>query len=276
VLEITGKDRVRFLHNLLSQHVDEQAIGERLWSTLLNSKGKLIGFFEVWKMENRFLLVVHNKQKNEVFKSLETYWITEDVKFKWLDMHVLSIFIPSEEKLQAQYPTDSNRIVEEPVLHACVDDYFIPSVQMIATMDQKSQIELKYKLISLNLYEAIRVQSEFPIPEIDYADPIPLEVPFMHRAVSFVKGCYVGQETIARLHARGLNVSKKLLPFECDVNSNIAPQAIVLQEQHEVGKVTSICYSPTQKEKIGLAWIHRNAFKKDVTAGGEKIEVQYE
>lgn len=276
VLEITGNDRVRFLHNLLSQHVDEQKNGERRWSTLLNSKGKLIGFFQVWKMENRFLLIIHNKQKDEVFKTLETYWITEDLNFKWLEMHVLSVFIPSPEKMRAEYPMDMNRIVEGSFLHACVDDYFIPSVQMIATPDQKNEIESKYKSISKDLYESIRVQSEFPLPEIDYVDPIPLEIPFMHRAVSFVKGCYVGQETIARLHARGLNVSRKLLPFECAIDANISPQASVMENQTEVGKVTSICFSPTQNEKIGLAWIHRNAFKKDVKVNGVNIEVQYE
>ncbi|MCC7460672.1 MAG: hypothetical protein IT286_05155 [Proteobacteria bacterium] len=277
VLEIAGKDRVRFLHNLLSQHVDEQAVGERRWSTLLNSKGKLIGFFQVWKLENRFLLVVHEKQKNEVFKTLETYWITEDLNFKWLDdAQVISTFVPSEEKLQEDFHHPVNRIVEESSILCRVDDYFIPSVQMIVTSGQKKEIESRFTTISKELYESIRVQSEFPLPEVDYADPIPLEIPFMHRAVSFVKGCYVGQETIARLHARGLNVSRKLLPFECAADAGIAAQVPVVENQTEVGKVTSICFSPTQNEKIGLAWVHRNAFKKDVKANGVKIEVQYE
>ncbi|MEZ4845498.1 MAG: glycine cleavage T C-terminal barrel domain-containing protein [Bdellovibrionota bacterium] len=266
VLEITGKDRVRFLHNLLSQHVDEQKEGKRRWSTLLNSKGKLIGFFQVWKLENRFLLVVHQAHKLEVFKTLETYWITEDLNFKWLeDQVVVSIFGSTAESLPQ---------IEGVSL--AVDDYFIPSVQAIVNESQKQAIQNKYAAISPELYEAIRIQSEFPLPEIDYTDPIPLEVPFMHRAVSFVKGCYVGQETIARLHARGLNVSKKLLPFECAIDSHISPQASVMEQQTEVGKVTSLAFSPTQKEKIGLAWVHRNAFKKNLTVNGQAIEVQYE
>ena len=276
VLEITGKDRVRFLHNLLSQHVDEQGNGERRWSTLLNSKGKLIGFFQVWKMENRFLLIVHNGQKEEVHKTLETYWITEDLNFKWLDLHVLSIFSASEEKLKSRYPGGTDKIIEDGIIHAVVSDYFIPSVSMIATQDQKKEIESEFKPVSNELYEAIRVQSKFPLPGVDFEDPIPLEVPFMHRAVSFTKGCYVGQETIARLHARGLNVSRKLLPFQCDLEANVSSQSVVMEQKAEVGKVTSIAFSPTQKEKIGLVWVHRNAFKKDLTANGQAIEVQYE
>lgn len=277
VLEVSGKDRNKFLHNLLSQHVDEQSVGERRWSTLLNSKGRLIGFFQVWKLAEKFLLLVHEAQKKEVFKTLETYWITEDLQFKWLEnLQVISTFVPSMEKLLEGYAYQTNKIVEENILRCSADDYFIPSVQMLVTNEQKNTVTSSAVEISKDLYECIRIQSPFPLPIQDYSDPIPLEIPFMHRAISFTKGCYVGQETIARLHARGLNVSKKLLSFACDAGVNISVQDQVMLDQAEVGKVTSIAFSPTAQEKIGLAWIHRNAFGKTVNIRGQIIGVKDE
>jgi len=275
VLQITGKDRVKFLHNLLSQHVEEQAVGERRWSTFLNSKGKLIGFFQVWKLAERFLLIIHESQTQEVYKALEMYWITEDLEMKWLDeVQVVSTFVPSKEKLMEGYAYETNKIVEENILRCSVDDFFIPSVQMILWPEQKQMFPRMASEISKDLFESIRIQSGFPLPQKDFEDPIPLEIPFMHRAVSFVKGCYVGQETIARLHARGLNVSKKLLRFSCKHQVNA--QDIVMSDGSEVGKVTSVASSPTENQTIGMAWIHRNAFNKDILVNGEKIEVKYE
>lgn len=273
VLEVSGKDRVRFLHNLLSQNVEEQVTGERLWSTLLNSKGKLIGFLQVWKLSEKFLLILHDSQKDQVFKTLDMYLITEDVTFKWWDqVQVVSTFVPSKDKLLEAYPYQTNKIVEENILRCLVDDYFIPSVMMILQPDQQKFLQNTME-ISNDLYESIRIQSLFPLPGKDFEDPIPVEVPFMHRSISFTKGCYVGQETIARLHARGLNVSRKLLPFACETEAKIAPKDPVVFDQTEVGKVTSIAYSVMEKRKIGLAWIHRNAFGKFVTVNNENIRV---
>jgi hypothetical protein len=274
VLEVEGKDRARFLHNLLSQHVEEQSVSERRWSTLLNSKGRLIGFFQVWKLEERFLLLIHENHKEEVFKTLNMYLITEDVTFKWQeDVQIVSTFVQSQEKLLEGYPYQTNKIVEENILRCSVDDFFIPSVMMILKPDQK-QVLSQLTPISKDLFESIRIQSSFPWPGKDFDDPIPLEIPFMHRAISFIKGCYVGQETIARLHARGLNVSRKLLPFSCAPDANISQQDPVMMDQEGVGKVTSIGFSPTSNQKIGLAWIHRKAFGKNVNVKGQAIEVK--
>lgn len=274
VLEVAGKDREKFLHNLLSQHVQDQAVGERRWSTILNSKGRVIGFFEVWKLSERFLILVHQAQAADVLKSLETYWITEDLHMKWLDeVEIVSTFILSKEILLEGYPYEMNKIVQDNLLRCLTDDYFIPSVTMIVSKDQKQNITNHAFPVSEELYESIRIKSQFPLPSIDYTDPIPIEVPFMHRAISFTKGCYVGQETIARLHARGLNVSRKLLFFSTDEKANILPNDSILQEQKEVGKVSSVAPAPEENKKIGLGWIHRNAFGKSVAVNHQTIVV---
>lgn len=273
VLEVTGKDRRRFLHNLISQNLETMTVGDRKWSTLLDSKGRLIGFFQVWMLSEKILLLVHEAQKEKVFKTLDTYLITEDVTMKWWeDVKVVSAFVPSREKLMEGYKYETNRIVEENILRCMVDDFFIPSVWMILKPDQFNFLT-KTMEVSEDLYKSIRIQSLFPLPGKDFDDPIPIEVPYMHQSISFNKGCYVGQETIARLHARGLNVSKKLLPFACELDSKILENDPVVFDQTEVGKVTSLAFSVTEKRKIGLAWIHRNAFEKFVTAHGESIRV---
>ena len=223
ILEISGKDGVKFLHNLVSQDIANQPINTRTWNTLLTSKGRLIGFFQVWKFHERLLLLIHKDEKENVFKELEKYWITEDLQFRWCnEFTIVSAFMQSQEMLIQSYEYETDKIVKDPIIRCSVDDYFIPCVQMLATHEKKNLILEKAFPMSEALFESIRIGSQFPKSKVDYNDPIPIEVPFMHRAVSFTKGCYVGQETIARLHARGLHVSKKLTAlFQRDSTSTI-------------------------------------------------------
>lgn len=275
VMQIIGKDRIRFLQNLLSQHIEEQVVGEKRWAGFLNAKGKVIGFFQVWKLDEKILLIVHQSQKAVVDQELQKYWITEDIEMKWLDeVQVVSVFGSVKERFFEEYSYQTNQIVEGEILRCSVDDFFIPSVQMILWPDQKlvlSKINLEIKEA---LFESIRIQSKIPLPKKDYDETIVLEIPFMHRGVSFNKGCYVGQETIARLHARGLHVSKKLLQGK--TKHNVQPQDTVMLDGVQVGTVTSVAPSPIENGFVSLVWIHRNAFGKQVTVNGNPIEVEYE
>jgi folate-binding protein YgfZ len=264
VVEVKGADREKFLNNMLSQNIAEQPINQRKWACLLTNKGKLIGFFQVWKLKDRCLLVMHQSQSETVMKTLDMYALADDVTFsKLTDIHVIFIFGNSSGV--------ANQIEDGDEIKCTLDDFSIPCTQVLSKKQNTSGI-----VMSPELFESIRVQSGFPIPQKDYEDPLPLEVPFMVKGVAFQKGCYVGQETVNRVWSRGMNVSKKLLRFSCGIDSTIEIGNLVFSEGSEVGKVTSLTVSPTTDQRVGLAWIHRNAFDKPATVNNQVIEIQYE
>ena len=95
-------------------------------------------------------------------------------------------------------------------------------------------------------------------PDMD-ADTIPLEAGIEPRAISFSKGCYVGQEVIIRVLHRGHGrVARKLVGLTFDGDVVPVPAAVVRAEDREIGRVTSSTMSPALKKPIALAYLHRD------------------
>jgi folate-binding protein YgfZ len=102
-------------------------------------------------------------------------------------------------------------------------------------------------------------------------DTIPLEAGIEGRAISFTKGCYVGQEVIVRVtHRGGGRVAKKLVGWIADPSAEIVPlpDARIVSFDRDVGRVTSAAFSPSLNRVVGLGYVHR-----DFTPAGSEIIV---
>ena len=92
---------------------------------------------------------------------------------------------------------------------------------------------------------------------------IAAEAGLLERCVSFTKGCYTGQELIARLDARGNQVARRLVGIVFDAApidgaARVVPGAAVLTGEKSVGSVTSAAWSPALQAPIALAYLHRS------------------
>lgn len=226
ILTLQGKDAVSFLHNLVSQDILSIQKDHARFSCLLTSKSKLVAFFQVWMRENQIDLFMESDFLEPCLQTLDQYLITEDVA------------MTKHDRAYALYTHESGQ------------DLFLPT----SIHFEKPNIS---NFISDEEFEVIRITSGYPLYKKDYTDPIPFEVPFMHQAISTTKGCFVGQETIARLFSRGLNVNKKLMRISCE-QAIVSGDEIYMEDQ-KVGYVTS-CAKKDQ-EWIGLAWIARGGFQ---------------
>jgi folate-binding protein YgfZ len=91
------------------------------------------------------------------------------------------------------------------------------------------------------------------------ADTIPLEAGIEDRAISFTKGCYVGQEVIVRiLHRGGGRVVKKLVGLRLDGACVPAARAVVRGPRGDAGRITSAAWSPRLGRGVALAYVHRD------------------
>ncbi|MCB0272307.1 MAG: hypothetical protein KDD46_04775 [Bdellovibrionales bacterium] len=233
ILSVTGVDRIDFLHRLLTQDIKSLSTQQGAWSCLLTPKSKLIAFMFVQIRDDQVLLFMDDRVVKNVKTTLSMYAITEDVDIQPFQAPVYIVF-------------DKNRIV---VSETVEDDL---------------------TSLTFEAFEVDRVKRGFALFDTDYQDPIPLEVPFMHQAISFTKGCYVGQETIARLYARGMHVNRKLLQVKAQ--GLIAPSDPIYANGDEVGVITTAVNDGDVL--LGLAWVHRNAFELDLTAGSRNIPIQ--
>src|SRR4029453_9727918 len=95
-------------------------------------------------------------------------------------------------------------------------------------------------------------------------DTIPLEAGIEDRAISFTKGCYVGQEVIVRVtHRGGGRGAKKLGRWIGDAAAEIVPlrDAKIVSFDKDIGRVTSAAFSPAMNRVVGLGYVHRDYAK---------------
>jgi tRNA-modifying protein YgfZ len=115
----------------------------------------------------------------------------------------------------------------------------------------------------LEAWEARRVEAGIPVmgAELDERT-IAAEAGLLDRCVSFTKGCYTGQELVARLDARGNKVARRLRGVALDVDQvaiqTLTPGAAVAVADKTVGRLTSVAWSPGLGTAVALAYLHRD------------------
>lgn len=107
-------------------------------------------------------------------------------------------------------------------------------------------------------YETVRIESGTPRFGADITpENFPAEAGILDRAVSFAKGCYPGQETVARMHYRG-HPNRELHRFKVE-GAPPPPDTPILQNEKEIGKITSVTPLQADGETLALGYLHRSA-----------------
>jgi folate-binding protein YgfZ len=123
-------------------------------------------------------------------------------------------------------------------------------------------------LLGWQAAEWIRIEGGEPRYGHDVTDATIPQEANLDNAISFEKGCYLGQETIARLHFRG-HVNKHLRGFTLEDGQIPDIGSVIMIQGEEKGKITSACLSPKYKRPICIGYIRR-----EFAEAGQKIMVQ--
>jgi folate-binding protein YgfZ len=113
---------------------------------------------------------------------------------------------------------------------------------------------------SLETLDVVRVEAGRPAFLVDMDEhTIPLEAGLEDRAISFTKGCYVGQEVIVRVMHRGQGrVAKKLVGLQLAAGDLPLADATIAAGDRDIGRVTSAVWSPTLERAVALGYVHRD------------------
>jgi tRNA-modifying protein YgfZ len=258
IIELTGAEAAEFLQGQVTNDVEALAPGSGCYAALLDHKGKIRTDMRVLRLApDRLLVDAEGKSRAVLDHVFETYSLGRQVSHKDLsdDHLVLSLIGPAARAGLDPTPDDAeDDHVLTPYGVAVATDV---GVDLICGERQAAaaRAELDVPEVSEEAAECLRIESGRPRLGFELDGVIPQEAGLNERAVSFTKGCYVGQETVARLHykgkpnrhLRGLRLSEPAVPGD----------AIVLGER-EVGTVGSACVSPVHGP-IALALIRREA-----------------
>ena len=279
-LELRGPDAAEYLQGQVTNDVLALAPLQGCYAAMLNPKGRIVADLRILRPEpERFALDTEAGALDAVLRDLRMYKIGRRVDLEETPERALvSLIGPradeiAEGALGIRLPVDEHALA--PVERTAIAIRTAVGIDIL--VDEARAGELRERIIaagaqpvSVEAAEVLRIEHGRPRHGLDMTEEnFPAEVGIVERAVSFTKGCYVGQETVARLHYKGKpNRSLRGLKLTAAVERG-AP--IVLGER-EVGTVGSTCVSPAHGP-IALALVRREASPGDtVTVGPDSIE----
>ncbi len=281
-----GKDAIDLLHRMSTNDMKplEQAASQAVLTVLLNEKGRFVDMLKAVRDSKGDVLLITSKGSEEiVIQWLDKFTIMEDARFEPATEKIAQFLIcgPNATAIVSEYAgqdvsgatrTDVYDLQIESLPATLVK---APSIAgngwfILAASDAASTVWSKLELdiwdrdgaiINAEQFEILRIENGTPIAPNELNDKHnPLELPLASEAVSFTKGCYIGQEVIARLDAQN-KVQRTLIGLRFadglpQAGDRISDEALtgVNPLGDEIGELTSVAHSPANGV-IGLGYV---------------------
>jgi tRNA-modifying protein YgfZ len=265
-LLLTGAEAAEYLQGQVTNDVEALAPGQGCYATLLTHKGKVVADMRILRGPDWILIDTEPGAVGPLARNVDMYSIGRDVQLRNVtgERAILSLIGPgARAALDVEPPPEEHAWVEgEHGIYVATDlgvDVIVP-----AEAADAARTSLGVAPVSLEAAELARIEGGRPRHLIDFgAETIPEEAGLNDRAVSFSKGCYVGQETVARLHYKG-KPNRYLRGLRLSEPGQTGD--VVMLGDREVGRLGSTAVSPVHGP-IALALIRREA------APGDEVEV---
>lgn len=244
-LRVGGPDALAFLQGQLSQDVDIE-IDSSVWSLLLQPQGKVVALLRVARLgPDEFTLDTDGGWGEAVSERLN--------RFK---LRVKADVEPLAWRCVAVRGAASHEAVGEAA--ALSADW--PGWPGVDLAGENVEPPEDVPICSVESYEALRIEAGVPVMGLELDEnTIPAEAGVVERSVSFTKGCYTGQELVARIDSRGGNVPRHLRGLVVAGDEVPPPGArVAADEGKDVGRVTSVAHSTELGAPIALAYVGRS------------------
>lgn len=288
LIQITGKDREFFLHNFCTADTKNLEPGNLTEAFVLNTKGKLLGHVFLIATESQILLSTVAGQFDVLNEHLEKYIVREDVQLVDVSNELTTVFVcgPAAqddlrqvcELVPAKNGVASFNFADQAVVISHLElagDGFMFVLPRSANGSFIQRLrEIGIHLCSEKALSVVRIENATPWFAIDASENnLPQELCRDEQAISFNKGCYLGQETVARIDAIG-HVNQLFVSFQ--LSDPVAAGSELTSENKTVGRLTSVCWSPQAESWIGLGFLKRLMCKPgiEVKIGNVRAKVK--
>jgi len=281
---LTGADRGRFLHGQVTNDVKKLRVGEGCYAALTTAKGKMQCDLNICCLQDELLLDFEPGLATTVTERLEKYLVADDVQVVDVTPHygLVSVQGPKAEAVvqavglfatlpgaELNFLKIADAILGEIYLmrHARLAsrgfDLFVPLAALGAVADKliAAAKTIGGGACGWSAFETARIEAGIPrfgadMDETNLASECGIEA----RAISYTKGCYIGQEVLNRIHSIGhVNRELRQIRISAPLSLPRPSGAKLFQGDKEAGHITSARFSPRQNCVLALGYIRREA-----------------
>jgi folate-binding protein YgfZ len=262
-ITVTGTDRQTFLHNFCTNDIKRLKPGESCEAFFTNVKGRIVGHGILSCRENEVVVIGVPSQAAALIAHLDRYVIREDVRLQDSTPDRKYLLIAGANRGDERYRSAADEVS---VAFASVACELVGSE--FERVFEVGSGDLSSTLVSLRnggarwagqAFNTARIEAGIPLFHVDFDETnLPQEVGRDLAAISFTKGCYLGQETVARIDALG-HVNQRLVGARFFGKNEIAPGMELSLADKTVGRVTSVAFSPKLGAPLALAMVRCGA-----------------
>lgn len=256
VVSVRGPDALSYLQGQCSQDLSGLEDGESAEALLLNPQGKIDAYLRVTRQApGEYLLDADSGTGPAIVARLARFKLRTDVTIEPLEWSCVALRGPTAEKVVGDGAT-----LVLPVSWpgwSGVDLLGPAEADPLASWVDEEAVECGDEA-----WEAVRIEAGVPVAGREITEgTIAAEVGLVERTVSFTKGCFTGQELVARLDARGTKVARRLAGVEIAgaTPDDLPPTGASVSHDGgpESGVLTSVAWSPGFESAVALTLLHR-------------------
>ena len=299
-VRVWDTDAVSFLHGILTNDIASLVPGAWRYAAYLTPQGRMVSDMRVLRRAHDLVLETEPHVAQVLAQRYDTSIFTERVRigvgFPWTGEAdestgrehaetivvcgpaapgmIASVLGNDVPRLETHHFAEVTR-EGGPLLLVGHDDLGTPAIDVTGSPDACTGLVLELRAAGATslgslAFEALRIEAGTPRFGVDMTeDTIPLEAGIDGRAISFTKGCYVGQEDIIRILHRGHGrVARRLVGLSLDGEDVPPPGSPLSAAGRDVGTITSAVFSPRLHRAIALGYVHR-----DASASGTSVTV---
>ena len=278
ILELTGKDSARFLNGMVTNDVRPLKPGYGQYAAMLSPHGELLADMRIYALADGYWLDLHEELIPQVRDVLERHLIADQVQIRdrRAEFVIVSLQGPAcveplarlgigEAKSLGEYQHLDGAVEGTPVRvirdSETGEEGFVLVVPVTAAaavwraLLQAGRHD-QLRPVGMEALNTLRIEAGIPWYGLDMDEANLLQEVGLERAASLSKGCYIGQETVARIAHRG-HVNWHLIGLLLEDGEAPEVGTTLLHEQREVGRITSAVRSPALDRPIALGYVRR-------------------
>ena len=284
LLRLGGADRTTFLQGMVTNDVANLKEGQGAPAALLTIQGKIVSDLRIYVLAEEIWLDVPAGRAEAVREALERFIIADDVEFVAAGPCAPLAAIEGPESERVFTAATGAQPPSQAFEHACVE---LDGVTLRAAAvshagergflffgppDAGAALRRRCaaagaEAVGSAALDILRVEAGIPWHGRDMDESTLISEVGLEEMISFRKGCYLGQEVVERVAARG-QVHRKLVGLVCDGNEVPAADTALTLDGKDAGRLTSAVWSPGRGAVIGLGYLRR-----ELCAPGSAVEI---